>query len=93
MSSNNLNNKKPFIYCEENNCDFNINNQTNLDYDNCQKLFKDKQSESPGIYNLNRYNDTTCGIPTVMEVAAQTLLLILRTVMELPNVILTMILN
>jgi hypothetical protein len=71
MSSNNLNNTKPFIYCEDNNCDFNINNQTNLDHDNCQKLFKDKQSESPGIYNLNRYNDTTCGIPTVMEVASQ----------------------
>lgn len=71
MSSNQINNTKPFIYCAENNCDFNINNHTNLDSDNCQKLFKDKQSESPGIYYLNKYNDTSCGISTVVEVAAQ----------------------
>ena len=76
MSSNNLNNNnnnnnKPFVYCENNSCDFNIQNQTSLDQDSCQKVFRDKQSESPGIYHLNRYNDTTCGIPTVMEVASQ----------------------
>ena len=71
MSSNNINNNKPFIYCEDNKCDFNIHNQTSLDQDSCQKVFRDKQSESPGIYRLNRYNDTSCGIPTVVEVASQ----------------------
>ena len=71
MSSNKLNDNKPFVYCQNNDCNFNINNQTNLEQDSCEKVFRDKQSESPGIYRMNRYNDSTCGIPTVMEVASQ----------------------
>ena len=67
MSDNSLNNNTTV----NGTCDFRVNNQVSLEQDNCHKIFRDKQSEGPGIYRLNRYNDKTCGIPTVMECASQ----------------------
>lgn len=67
MSDNSLNNNTTV----NGTCDFRVNNQVSLEQDNCHKIFRDKQSEGPGIYRLNRYNDKTCGIPSVIECASQ----------------------
>ena len=70
MSNNNLFNNRPMTSCMKMDGSMDLHNLCSLDNDSCHITFKDKQSESPGIYNLNQYRECECGIPKVIETAS-----------------------
>ena len=70
MSNNNLFSNRPMTSCMKMDGSMDLHNLTSLDNDSCQVTFKDKQSESPGIYKLNQYRECECGIPKVIETAS-----------------------
>jgi len=71
MSNNNLINKSPYTSCVNFEGDFNLQNLSKLNEDKCHRVFREKQSEHPGIYNLTQFRDCECNIPKVVEVASQ----------------------
>ena len=70
MSDNNLLSKRPMTICMKLDGNMDLNNLTSLHDDKCQLTFREKQSESPGLYSLNQYRECRCGIPTVIETAS-----------------------
>tara|TARA_B100000795_G_C22803805_1_gene443521 strand:- start:187 stop:852 length:666 start_codon:yes stop_codon:yes gene_type:complete len=70
MSNNNLFSNRPMTSCMKIDGNMDLNNLSSLRNDSCHITFKDKQSESPGIYNLNQYRECDCGIPKVIETAS-----------------------
>ena len=70
MSNNNLFSNRPMTTCMKMDGNMDLHNLTSLDNDSCQLTFREKQSESPGIYSLNQYRECECGIPKVIETAS-----------------------
>ena len=46
-----------------------LHNLTSIHDDSCELTFREKQSQSPGVYKLNQYRECECGIPNVVETA------------------------
>ena len=69
--SNNLLNPDKYKNCIKHDGKMNLHGKNRLNEDGCEKIFRTKQSESPGIYQLNNYRDCDCGIPNVIETAVE----------------------
>ena len=57
MSSNRLSNPRPYTFCMNHEGKLDVHGLNKLNEDDCAKVFRDKQSESPGIYRLNQYRE------------------------------------
>ena len=71
MSDNKLNETRKYTTCLQNDGKLKVNTLNSLNDDTCERLFRDKQSESPGIYNLSAYRNCECGVPAVIETAVE----------------------
>ena len=71
MSSNRLNNENTFTTHLNYEGKLDLFGKNRLNEDNCEKVFTTKQSESPGLYRLTAYRDCDCGVPSVIETAAE----------------------
>ena len=71
MSSNRLSNPRPYTFCMNHEGKLDVHGLNKLNEDECEKVFRDKQSESPGIYRLNQYRECVCGVPNVIETAVE----------------------
>ena len=70
MSNNKLN-TNPYRTCVKHDGKLKVNTLNSLNNDSCERVFRDKQSESPGIYNLSSYKNCNCGVPEVIETAVE----------------------
>ena len=70
MSNNNLTNN-PYKTCIKHDGKLRVNTLNSLNNDSCEKVFRNKQSESPGIYSLSQYKNCNCGVPEVIETAVE----------------------
>ena len=52
MSSNRLSNPRPYTFCMNHEGKLDVHGLNKLNEDECEKVFRDKQSESPGIYQI-----------------------------------------